>query len=323
MMNKMKINKGFKTSKIFTALFLSLTTSLATANEVELQKYQQARIAVTYKGNVGDLAQQLAEKLGIGYYAAKHNSTVQIKVKQDDRHSLQELLNQTNQQLAQQQSKQELRFDMLDDKVVLALVGENVSLAPTQFIGNVVYDETKPKPVALSEPSASTQGKTQSVNDDVNMIAMPVMEKETVENQVVPEAKSLTDTPNTPAETPLNQIQAKYSEVNEAEIKKLREILAISQDSKLLAQYAKRKTPSYNVPDQQAIGLETIRSTKISTFLIFKDGIDVANYKVDGQFQEIAKVGNVVAILHRQKSPPKEILITSPDNQIQKLIKVN
>lgn len=303
-----------KTTSILTALFVACAfNSSAFADEVELQKYQQARIAVTYKGNVGDLAQQLAEKLGIGYYAAKHNSTVQIKVKQDDRHSLQELLNQTNQQLAQQQSKQELRFDMLDDKVVLALVGENVSLAPTQFIGNVQYVEnTETLPV-----EKNTLG-------EVNMISAPVIAvPETHKANGNADNAENMNTDNSNIEKSTDITMPKYSEVNAAEAKKLSDILALSQDNKLLAQYGKRKNPIYQVPQQQEMGLETIRSTKISTFLIFKDGIDVANYKVDGQFQEIAKVGNVVAILHRQKSPPKEILITSPDNQIHKLIKVN
>lgn len=305
-MKKVKFFNIAKTTRILTTLLLSTSSAFSYADEAELAKYQQARIAVSYKGNIGDLAQQLAEKLGIGYYAVQHNSVIQVKLKQSDSHTLQQLLDQANQQLEEQQSKQQLRFDILNDKVVLALVGNNVSLAPTQFIGNVVYTENFPTADATRQ--------------EENTISIPVIAK--MAPQVNEKGNTTLKNNENGVSNPLS-VSTQYSEEDTAEAKKLRDILDISQDNKLLAQYAKRKIPSYNVPDQQAIRLETIRSTKISTFLIFKDGIDTAKYKVEGQFQDIAKVGNVVAILHRQKSPPKEILITTPENQQYKLGRVN
>lgn len=305
-MKKVKFFNIAKTTRILTTLLLSTSSAFSYADEAELAKYQQARIAVSYKGNIGDLAQQLAEKLGIGYYAVQHNSVIQVKLKQSDSHTLQQLLDQANQQLEEQQSKQQLRFDILNDKVVLALVGNNVSLAPTQFIGNVVYTENFPTADATRQ--------------EENTISIPVIAE--MAPQVNEKDNTTLKNNENDVSNPL-AVSTQYSEEDTAEAKKLRDILDISQDNKLLAQYAKRKIPSYNVPDQQAIRLETIRSTKISTFLIFKDGIDTAKYKVEGQFQDIAKVGNVVAILHRQKSPPKEILITTPENQQYKLGRVN
>lgn len=305
-MKKVKFFNIAKTTRILTTLLLSTSSAFSYADEAELAKYQQARIAVSYKGNIGDLAQQLAEKLGIGYYAVQHNSVIQVKLKQSDSHTLQQLLDQANQQLEEQQSKQQLRFDILNDKVVLALVGNNVSLAPTQFIGNVVYTENFPT--------------TDATRQEENTISIPVIAE--MAPQVNEKDNTTLKNNENDVSNPL-AVSTQYSEEDTAEAKKLRDILDISQDNKLLAQYAKRKIPSYNVPDQQAIRLETIRSTKISTFLIFKDGIDTAKYKVEGQFQDIAKVGNVVAILHRQKSPPKEILITTPENQQYKLGRVN
>lgn len=310
-----KMNANFVTAnKILATILLLAPAAFSYADEAKLTKYQQARIAVTYKGNVGDLSQQLAEKLGISYYASQHNSSIQVKLKQTDNHTLQHLLDQVNHQLKQQNSNQQLRFDMLDDKVVLALVGNNVSLAPTQFIGDVVYDDK------AQEPDI----KQQTQEEERNTISIPVVsepaEKESEKSEDDSSKKLIENIPVSPQPN-----KESYSEVSSAsaEAKKLRDILALSQDSKLIAQYAKRKVPTYNVVDQQALGLETIRSTKISSFLIFKDGIDMSRYKVEGQFQDIAIVGNVVGILHRQKAPPKEILITAPDNQQYKLTKAN
>lgn len=312
-----KMNANFvKINKILAAMLLLAPSGFSYADEAELTKYKQARIAVTYKGNVGDLSQQLAEKLGISYYAAQHNSSIQVKLKQTDSDTLQHLLDQVNQQLKQQNSNQQLRFDMLDDKVVLALVGNNVSLAPTQFIGNVVYDDK-----ALEKDI-----KQQIQEEEANTISMPIVSEPTEKKGEKESEKSEDDSSkkaieNIPVSPEANK--ESDSEVSGAEAKKLRDILAVSQDTKLIAQYAKRKVPSYNVANQKALGLETIRSTKISTFLIFKDGIDMSKYKVEGQFQDVAIVGNVVGILHRQKAPPKDILITAPDQQQYKLVKAN
>lgn len=302
-----KMNAHFvKANKILAAMLLLAPLGFSYADEASLTKYQQARIAVTYKGNVGDLSQQLAEKLGIGYYATQHNSSIQVKLKQTDNDTLQHLLDQINQQLKQQNSNQQLRFDMLDDKVVLALVGNNVSLAPTQFIGDVVYDN---KALVQEE-------------EERNIISVPIVSVPTEKESEKPEddsSKKLIENISVPPQSN----KGSYSEVSSAEEKKLGDILALSQDTKLISQYAKRKVPTYNVVNQHALGLENIRSTKISTFLIFKDGIDMSKYKVEGQFQDIAIVGNVVGILHRQKVPPKEILITAPDKQQYKLAKAN
>lgn len=305
-----KVNLPFsKTTKILAAILLSTSSAFSYADEAELAKYQQARIAVTYKGNVGELAQQLAEKLGISYYAAQHNSSIQVKLKQADSHTLQNLLDEANRQLTQQNSPQQLRFDMLDDKVVLALVGNNVNLGPTQFIGNVVYDEVKHQDTIKKE------------QDEQNVISKPIVVETTEKNEKSESNQPAKLIDNIPEVSKPNEEIS--SDVEGAEAKKLRDILAVSQDNKLIAQYAKRKVPSYSVTDQQSLGLETIRSTKISTFLIFKDGIDMSKYKIEGKFQDIAIVGNVVAILHRQKMPPQEILITSPEQKSYKVTKTN
>lgn len=278
----------------YTAALLGCCFNTAYADNSELAKYQQARIAVTYKGNVGELAQQLAEKLGIGYYAVQQHSAAQIKLKQDETQTLQQLLEQVNQQLDNQQ----LRFDVLNDKVVLALVGNNVSLAPIQFIGNVIYHQ---EPVQAMEKSNSTEKTVQQPTaHETNQISMPVIDQQITPTEQQPVSKN-----------------------TEADAKKLQEILALSKNTKLIAQYSKRAQPLYDVPDKTAIGLEALRSTKISTFLIFNNEVDATTYKVEGEFQDMVKLGNVVAILHRQKQPPKEIKITLPNNQEHRLVKTN
>lgn len=98
--------------------------------------------------------------------------------------------------------------------------------------------------------------------------------------------------------------------------KKMDEIVKVSQDSELQAKYPRRSAPIYNLQDQQATGLETVRSTKLSTFLVFKQGLDVSQYRVEGEYQDIAKVGNIIGLLHRQKPAPKLLKIINEQNQL-------
>lgn len=100
-------------------------------------------------------------------------------------------------------------------------------------------------------------------------------------------------------------------------------IVKISQDTALMAKYTRRVAPIYSIDNQQATLLENIRSTKLSTFLLFKNGIDTNQYQVEGNFQDIAKVGNIIGLLHRQKPAPTQIKITSPDGQVTIVNKSN
>lgn len=261
-----------------------------TEEEALVARYQQARIAVSYKGNVGDLAQQLAQQLNIPYYAEQHQPTVQIRIKQDNTKNINNLLEAVNAQL----SNQKLRFDILDDKVVLALTGNNIkTLLTPQFIGEIVFE-----PSSISNQVETSPTEELNVKDSSSTDSEVKQENTTLSLQdVAPVQKAVEST----SENEVDQ-----------EAKKLQSILEMSKDEQLLAQYAKRKQPVFSVADKKSIALETIRSTKISTFLIFEDNVDTREYKFDGNFQDIARLDNVVAILHRQKSPPRTFTVETP-----------
>lgn len=279
---------------LLATLMLMVGNSTFAQSQTELvSKYQQARIAVTYKGNVGDLAQQLAQQLNIPYYAMRHQPTVQVRLKQDNSKTIQDLLDEINRQL----THQKIRFDVLDDKVVLALTAKEItSLVTPQFIGQVIFADGQ-EPVNNEVSPVS----------ELNHISTPVIEG-------VEEAQEGALLDNRAIE-PVKQVVAepKIPKEMEEEAKKLKSILEMSQDEKLLAQYAKRKQPFFTIEDKKSVKLDVVRSTKISTFLIFEDGVDVSQYKIEGDFQDIARLDNVVAILHRQKSPPRSFVIVTPD----------
>lgn len=258
---------------------------LAQAEGASFDKYQQAKLAVQYKGGVGDFAQQIAYKLGVGYYAMQADPNLKIAISQDKSKTLSHLLDGINAQLPQQN----IRFELLNDKVVLALTGDQVTdLVEKQFIGNVIFDAVEENITPKQENQIELESPSEPSSEVIDLPLQPQDEKAKLE-----------------------------------QAKKIQDILSVSQDKKLIAQYGKRKQPIYAIEDKSKVKLDTIKSTKVSTFLVFDNGVNVEDYKIEGEFQDIAKLDNIIAILHRQKQPPEKITLTAPNGEQQVLEKSN
>lgn len=179
-------------------------------------------------------------------------------------------------QINSQLKEQHVLLNSFDDKVTLALVNKNRKvLQSPQYIGEINFNhsEKKTDEMISIEPIEQIETPTVSPKEDLS---------------------------------PEKQAFLKQQE------EKMNNIVTLSQDEQLIAKY-KRLPPQYSIENKEAIKLETIRSTKISTFLVFKDGVNVEDYEIEGKFQDIAKFGNLVAILHRQKEPPKTITVKFAD----------
>lgn len=100
------------------------------------------------------------------------------------------------------------------------------------------------------------------------------------------------------------------------------QIFKESADEKILAWYKKKKAPTYQVVSKDMLGLEDIKSTSISTFLLFSEQTDVSSYSVKGPFEKIGKWGNVIAILHKTWKAPIEIRISDSENNKLRLNKL-
>lgn len=275
-----------KIKYILTTSALGLASLFAYANNLEsqIQRYEQANFAVNYHGDVGSFLQLLSAKLGIGYYSENINPLAKVKIKQDKDKNLSSLIEQLNSQLAEQH----VLLNSFNDKVTLALVSKNRQvLQVPQYIGEINFNDV-------------------SLNSEL---------AESID--VVGSIRSHSDA----ASTTGNNSLSSERETLKMQEEKMNSIVALSQDEKLMAKY-KRKPPQYKIENQEAVKLETIRSTKISTFLVFQDGVNAEDYQIEGKFQDIAKLGNLVAILHRQKEPPKTVKI-SKGSQEAVIRKVN
>ncbi|PJG85918.1 hypothetical protein [Conservatibacter flavescens] len=318
----------------------SLTQRQMDQNAALLTNYQQAKIAIKFEGTISDFAQRLADKLQVGYLAYQFSPDEEIVLEQADSQNIAHLLQQVNPQLESQQ----LGLAVINQRVFLTLTDKAVNVThlwvpeKKSYFGNPVFDAqggvsapdnaipSVPKQLEPIEQTSSTQSADST--QERGIISTEVAADEASTKPDVSEAK---DTGSAAGEdTPFDAQEISESaipvsnlspEQRAKEQKGIEDILKVSQDAKLIAQYTRRAQPIYVVPDKKALRLEAIKSTKISTFLVFEQGVDVNQYEFDGRFQKIAKLDNLVAILHRQQQPPAVITVITPDKQKQLITK--
>ncbi|QNS15457.1 hypothetical protein [Mannheimia bovis] len=89
----------------------------------------------------------------------------------------------------------------------------------------------------------------------------------------------------------------------------MNEIINRATDKKVIAKYKKKKEPKYKLTKKEFDSLESVKVTRIGTFLLFNKDTDTAQFKLNGKFEKIAQFGNVIAISHEKVIAPKVIEI--------------
>ncbi|WP_410686501.1 hypothetical protein [Avibacterium paragallinarum] len=157
------------------------TAMASTALIQDKSHYENATLSVNYKGNIGEFSQLLAQKLGIGYYSFQANSSTPIILENTPKETISQLFEHINQQL----KGQYLRFDILNDNVVLTLVGENTQrLEKPQFISEITYQAEKQAPfsnIEFQEKGASASEPQSTIQE----IADPTKDKQATEKQSI------------------------------------------------------------------------------------------------------------------------------------------
>ncbi len=291
----------FKSKRIaFWGVLLGLFALSGQAAEKDYQYYENAKIAVNYNGEVGYLLQKISDKLKIGYLSFNVDSSSQIVVNQTNNQTLKELIASVNNQLKDSQ----VSFDTLGNRVILVLSDGKETILK-QYIGPIIFDNGVPE----SSPSEneSLENKQGSSENKIDVQLPENNEKAEVLNQNSDDSG----------------LTAEDLKVKEKQSKIIDSIFKESNDEKILARYKKKKEPTYQATANSAmLGLEDIKSTPISTFLLFSEDTDVNTYSVKGPFEKIGKWGNVIAILHKTWKAPIEIRITDSNNQVLRLNKI-
>ncbi|WGE49816.1 hypothetical protein NYR68_05890 [Actinobacillus equuli subsp. haemolyticus] len=198
---KKLMNKTFLTSLV--CLF---TNASAFANDdAQFNRYEQAKLRIAYEGQAGELLQQLAQRLKVGFITYELDTSRPVSIPNNGEVTIKSL----TQQLESQLPNADIRFEKIGSR--LFLVASNKGGEPLvaqkqsaeQFIGEAIFssDEeptpapTTPSPASQTSSNTSPQTsesaqKLQSVIDLVtNKEAIAKSKNKTPQYQVVSKEK--------------------------------------------------------------------------------------------------------------------------------------
>lgn len=210
----MKIFKQARLAGMICAL-LGAPLALANADQNMIQRYEQAQITMDFQGSLGELLQQMAQNLNIGYLSYELNAAQAVNVKFPEPITIKFLADSLSSQL----QDTNVRFEEIGGRIFLVATGKNSApLAlqakqeeeKAQFIGQPVFsDNTKAEAKPEEKATEAQKVEAPKAEEAKPAEAPKVEEAKPAEAPKVEEAK--------PAEAP------KAEEVKPAEAPKAEE----------------------------------------------------------------------------------------------------
>lgn len=159
-----------------TKLFAGLTAGLmlavsALAQDPVIERYEQAKLPLAYEGEAGQLLQQLAQRLKVGFISYELDGSRKVLVQNQQDPSIKALFTQLEEKLVDSH----IRFEKIGSRLFLVASGKNSEpllpkavQAPSQFIGEAVFaDDTSssvnPEPVQPTPSAPSEDEGTQKL----------------------------------------------------------------------------------------------------------------------------------------------------------------
>lgn len=151
-------------------LGLLMQTATLANSDAQINRYEQAKLRLSYDGNVGNLLQQLSQRLKVGFIAYDVDITQKVSIQ----NNVETTIKSINEQIEQQLSNADIRFERIGERlfmVISAKGGEpllaNIAPQGEQFVGDIVFDnETKPvESHSTNVDTAETESTTPSQNN--------------------------------------------------------------------------------------------------------------------------------------------------------------
>lgn len=155
---------------IASVLGLLMQTATLANSDAQINRYEQAKLRLSYDGNVGNLLQQLSQRLKVGFIAYDVDITQKVSIQ----NNVETTIKSINEQIEQQLSNADIRFERIGERlfvVISAKGGEpllaNIAPQGEQFVGDIVFDnETKPvESHSTNVDTAETESTTPSQNN--------------------------------------------------------------------------------------------------------------------------------------------------------------
>lgn len=122
-------------------LFIFLPTQVIADDSSLFNRYEQAKLKITYEGEAGNLLQQLAQRLKIGFIVYELDTAHKVSISNKEDTAIKTLI----QQLSAQMPDADIRFEKIEDRLFLVASKKQTAPlithkpVPEQFIGEAVF----------------------------------------------------------------------------------------------------------------------------------------------------------------------------------------
>lgn len=125
---------------IIAGLFIH--SPLFANSDTQISRYEQAKLRLSYEGNVGNLLQQLSQRLKVGFIAYDTDITRKVTIQNEAETSIKTI----NEQIEKQLSDADVRFEKIGERlfiIISAKGGEPLlaNIPQEQFVGDIVFDD--------------------------------------------------------------------------------------------------------------------------------------------------------------------------------------
>lgn len=126
--------------------------------DAQITRYEQAKVRLSYEGSAGNLLQQLAQRLKVGFITYDVDISRKVTIQNESETSIKTI----NEQITKQLSDADVRFEKIGNRLFLIVSAkgsepliQELPKKEEQFVGDIVFDgeDTTSKPAAPSEPN--------------------------------------------------------------------------------------------------------------------------------------------------------------------------
>ncbi|AHG79198.1 hypothetical protein X875_5800 [Mannheimia varigena USDA-ARS-USMARC-1388] len=186
----------FGKTLIMSMIGLFIQNSALANDDAQISRYEQAKLRLSYEGDVGNLLQQLSQRLKVGFIAYDIDTARKVSIQNTAETSIKKI----NEQIGQQLSNTDVRFEKIGERLFMVISAKNAEpllkdlpQPKEQFVGDIIFDGEQ----AASE-SAQTEVSSTSQSDattKVQHIFSTATDKENIvaaKNKKAPQYKTVT-----------------------------------------------------------------------------------------------------------------------------------
>lgn len=174
---------------------LFIQTSALATDDTQISRYEQAKLRLSYEGEVGSLLQQLSQRLKVGFIAYDVDTTRKVSIQNSAETSIKSI----NEQIGKQLSDTDVRFEKIGERLFMVISAKGVEPLlkalpqKEQFVGDIIFDgeQTTPQSAPIEESSTSQSSSAAKVQH-IFSIATDKDNIAAAKNKKAPQYKTVT-----------------------------------------------------------------------------------------------------------------------------------